>query len=193
MLTILDRQYPTEVISSIVSNHLRVAVEDGELYESAKASVYNAIATAEMFTNRVLVDSLVTIALDGLDSRVIELPTAPVREIIEVRYRGADDQWHTLDGCVAHSNDMRARMELREVPVLSSTTLLNRVEIEARCGYEDYSGNRLKTKATYPLPGSVEQAIIILAKAYLEGDPLEELPPAAQILLNPYRIYPYGL
>lgn len=193
MLTILDRQYPTEVISSILSNHLRVVRDDEELFKSGKMSVFNAIATAEMFTNRVLVDSLVTITLDDLTSRIIELPTAPVREIIELRYRGIDNEWHNLDNYALHGNTMRARLELRELPELTSATALGRVEIEARCGFEDYGGERETSRATYPLPGEVEQAIILLSNAYLEGDPLEDLPSAAQMLLQPYRIYPYGI
>lgn len=193
MLTILDRQYPTEVISSILGNHLRVEVADGELFKSAKMSVYNAIATAEMVTNRVLIDSLVTITLDDLNSRIIELPTAPVREIIEVRYRGVDNQWHNVDNYSLHGNAMRARIELDELPELTSATALGRVEIEARCGFEDYGGNRETSKAAYPLPGEVEQAIILLAKTYFDGETLDEMPSAAQILLQPYRIYPYGI
>ena len=193
MLTILDRQYPAEVISSILSNHLRVEVADGELFESAKMSVYNAIATAEMFTNRVLIDSLVTITLDELNSRVIEMSTAPVREIIEVRYRGVDNQWHNVNNYTLHGNAMRARIELGELPELTSAINLGRVEIEARCGFEDYGGDRETSKATYPIPGEIEQAIILLAKTYFDGETLDEMPSAAQILLQPYRIYPYGI
>lgn len=189
MTTILDRQYPTKVIDSILSNHLRVAVEDGELYASAKMCVHNALGVAEAFTNRILVDSLVTFSLDDLDSTVIELPSAPVREIVEVRYRGADNQWHTLEGCTLHANAQRARLELQELPQLTTATQLGRVEIDARCGYEDNAPG----DGEYPLPGSIEQAIILLATAFWEGSAMDELPTAAQYLLHPYRIYPYGI
>lgn len=193
MLSIVDRQYPAQVISSILSNHLRVTGDDGELYEAAKASVYNAIAAAEMFTNRVLIDSIVTITLDDLDSRVIELPTAPVREIVELRYRGEDGEWHTMTDYTLHSNAMRARLELADLPMLYSASIIGRVEIEATCGFEDAGADIANSTVAYPLPGAVEQAIILLANAFLEGDPLEDIPTAAQMLLKPYRIIPYGL
>lgn len=188
MTTILDRQYPTQVIDSILSNHLRVAVEDGELYASAKMCVHNALGVAEAFTNRILVDSLVTFSLDDLDSTVIELPSAPVREIVEMRYRGEDNQWHTLSGYTFHGNAQRARLELHELPKLTSATALGRVEIDARCGFEDS-----ETENTYSLPGSIEQAVVLLATSFWEGNAIDELPMAAQILLHPYRIHPYGL
>lgn len=198
MTTILDRHYPNSVISSILTNHLRVTELDGELYTHAKMCVYHAISAAEDYTNRILCDALVRFSFDSIDGRVIEMPSAPVREIVTIRYYGEDDQWHQIDGYNYVSSDQRAIVELREMPALSPTRLFGRVEIEARVGFEDFA-DRESCTAAYPLPGAVVQALCLLSGTFFEytadteRGSTSELPMSARSLLLPYRIYPYGV
>lgn len=198
MTTVIAKTYSTGIIDRIVSNHLRVRVQDGELYEHAMACVYNAFDAAETYTNRVIVDSIVTFHIDSLDGGLVELPSAPVREVLEVRYFGEDNEWHTLDkgGYTLMANAQRARLYLNDIPALSSTRSVGRVEIEAVCGYEDYDS---RTNAPqYALPGDIEQAVMLMAGTFFENTAdnvagsIAELPTSAKSLLHPYRIYPYG-
>ena len=196
MITILERSYPQQVIGDILANHLRVVEADDELYRDAQACVHNAIAVAETYTNRVLVDSLVTISFDRLESRVIELPTAPIREIIEIRYYGMDGEWHTLDGYNLVTNAQRAMLELREMPAIDTTRMLDVFEIDARVGFEDIGA----TVAVYPMPGDIIAALMLMSATLLEnpadnmtGTIASELPLNARMLLSLYRITPYGL
>lgn len=196
MITILERSYPQQVIGDILANHLRVVEADDELYRDAQTCVHNAIAVAETYTNRVLVDSLVTISFDRPESRVIELPTAPIREIIEIRYYGMDGEWHTLNGYNLVTNVQRAMLELREMPAIDTTRMLNVFEIDARVGFEDIGA----TVTAYPMPGDIIAALMLMSAALLEnpadnmtGTIASELPLNARMLLSPYRITPYGL
>lgn len=194
MITILERSYPQQVIGDILANHLRVVEADDELYRDAQACVHNAIAMAETYTNRVLVDSLVTISFDRLESRVIELPTAPIREIIEIRYYGMDGEWHTLEGYNLVTNAQRAMLELREMPAIDTTRMLNVFEIDARVGFEDIGA----TVTAYPMPGDIIAALMLMSATLLENPAdvapgASEMPLNARMLLSPYRITPYGL
>ena len=194
MITILERSYPQQVIGDILANHLRVVEADDELYRDAQACVHNAIAVAETYTNRVLVDSLVTISFDRLESRVIELPTAPIREIIEIRYYGMDGEWHTLNGYNLVTNAQRAILELREMPAIDTTRMLDVFEIDARVGFEDIGA----TVTAYPMPGDIIAALMLMSATLLENPAdvapgASELPLNARMLLSPYRITPYGL
>lgn len=194
MITVLERSYPQQVIGDILANHLRVVEADDELYRDAKACVHNAIAAAETYTNRMLVDSLVTISFDRLESRVIELPTAPIREIIEIRYYGMDGEWHTLEGYNLVTNAQRAMLELREMPAIDTTRMLNVFEIDARVGFEDIGA----TVTAYPMPGDIIAALMLMSATLLENPAdvapgASELPLNARMLLSPYRITPYGL
>lgn len=194
MITILERNYPQQVIGDILANHLRVVEADDELYRDAQACVHNAIAAAETYTNRVLVDSLVTISFDRLESRVIELPTAPIREIIEIRYYGMDGEWHTLEGYNLVTNAQRAMLELREMPAIDTTRMLDVFEIDARVGFEDIG----TTITAYPMPGDIIAALMLMSATLLENPAdvasgASELPLNARMLLSPYRITPYGL
>ena len=194
MITILERSYPQQVIGDILANHLRVVEADDELYRDAQACVHNAIAAAETYTNRVLVDSLVTISFDRLESRVIELPTAPIREIIEIRYYGMDGEWHTLEGYNLVTNAQRAMLELREMPAIDTTRMLDVFEIDARVGFEDIG----TTITAYPMPGDIIAALMLMSATLLENPAdvapgASELPLNARMLLSPYRITPYGL
>lgn len=199
MINILERNFPTQVIGDILANHLRVVEDDAELYKNAQTCVLNAISAAEAYTNRILVDSLVTISFDKIDSRVIELPTAPIREIIEVRYYGSDGEWHKIEGYNLVSNAMRAMIELREQPAVDTTRLLNVFEIDARVGFEDVDITSTASVA-HPFPGSITAALMLMSATFLEnpadnvtGTISSELPTNARMLLSPYRITPYGL
>lgn len=193
MVSILERSYPEQVIGDVLANHLRVVESDDELYKNAQTCVRNAISMAETYTNRVLVDSLVTMSFDRIESRVIELPTAPILKIIEIRYYGVDGEWHELDGYNLVSNAHRAMLELREMPAVDPTRLLNILEIDARVGFED-----VNSSATYPLPGDIIAAIMLTSATFFENPAdvapgANELPINARMLLSPYRITPYGL
>ena len=194
MITILERSYPQQVIGDILANHLRVVEADDELYRDAQTCVHNAIAVAETYTNRMLVDSLVTISFDRLESRVIELPTAPIREIIEIRYYGMDGEWRTLEGYNLVTNAQRAMLELREMPAIDTTRMLDVFEIDARVGFEDIG----TTITAYPMPGDIIAALMLMSATLLENPAdvapgASELPLNARMLLSPYRITPYGL
>ena len=197
MITILERSYPQQVIGDILANHLRVVEADDELYRDAQTCVHNAIAVAETYTNRMLVDSLVTISFDRLESRVIELPTAPIREIIEIRYYGMDGEWHTIEGYNLVSNAQRAMLELREMPAIDTTRMLDIFEIDARVGFEDITAST-SPSTTYPMPGDIIAALMLMSATLLENPAdvapgASELPLNARMLLSPYRITPYGL
>lgn len=196
MTTILERSYPEQLIAEIIANHLRVAEVDGELFEHARMCVYNAFDAAEEYTNRVIVDSLVTFSFDTIEDSVIEMPSAPIREIVEVRYYGADDKWHTIEGYDLVSNTRRALLDIRHIPALSSSRAIGRVEIDARCGFDD--GDARSASASHPLPGGIEQAVMLTAGTFFNftednvHGSVSELPTSAKSLLHPYRIYPYG-
>lgn len=194
MITILERSYPQQVIGDILANHLRVVEADDELYKNAQACVLNAISAAETYTNRILVDSLVTISFDRLESRVIELPTAPIREIIKIRYYGMDGEWHTMTDYNLVTNAQRAMLELREMPAIDTTRMLDIFEIDARVGFEDIGA----TVTAYPMPGDIIAALMLMSATFLENPAdvapgANELPLNARMLLSPYRITPYGL
>lgn len=198
MISILERSYPQQVIGDILANHLRVVEADGELYRDAKTCVLNAISMAETYTNRILVDSLVTISFDKIEGRVIELPTAPIRDIIEIRYYGMDGEWHKLDSYNLVSNAQRAMLELRELPSVDPTRLLNVLEIDARVGFEDTSIGEVPARTSHPLPGDIIAAMMLTSATFFENPTdvahgAQELPLNARMLLSPYRITPYGL
>lgn len=198
MITIQERSYPLQVIGDILANHLRVVENDNELYKNAQACVLNALSMAETYTNRIIVDSLVTISFDTIKSRVIELPTAPIRKITVIRYYGMDGEWHEIDGYNLVSNKHRAMLELREMPAVDPTRLLNVLEIDAVVGYEDVSANEVPATTTYPLPGDVIAALMLMSATLFENPAdvapgASELPLNARMLLSPYRITPYGL
>lgn len=194
MITILERSYPQQVIGDILANHLRVVEADDELYKNAQMCVLNALSAAETYTNRILIDSAITISFDRLESRVIELPTAPIREIIEIRYYGMDGEWHTLEGYNLVTNAQRAMLELREMPAIDTTRMLDVFEIDARVGFEDIGA----TVTAYPMPGDIIAALMLMSATLLENPAdvapgASELPLNARMLLSPYRITPYGL
>lgn len=199
MINILERSYPQQVIGDILANHLRVVEADDELYKSAQMCVLNALSAAETYTNRILIDSAITISFDKLESRVIELPTAPIREIMGIRYYGMDGEWHTIEDYNFVSNAQRAMLELREMPAIDTTRMLDVFEIDARVGFEDITVST-PPSTTYPMPGDIIAALMLMSATLLEnpadnvtGTIASELPLNARMLLSPYRITPYGL
>lgn len=201
MITILERHYPVQVISSIVTNHLRVDESDAELFEHAKMCVINAFEAAEDYTNRVIIESQVEIFLDDIEDRVIELPVAPVRSA-EGYYSGVDGGEYVLPVIMAQTNSRRTIIELSEIPVLNQQMLTSRVRISVLAGFRDYAGNRTQLSAEeqqYVLPGAIEQAVALMAGTFFENiadntpGSMTELPTSAKALLYPYRRLPYGL
>lgn len=190
MVTILERTYPDTVIADIVGNHLKVDDVTDELYQQAVQCVKNAFDVAEDFTNRRMIDTLATIGYTDV-SELMELPTSPIKEVVEVRYLGADNMWRTIpeDGYVVESNGQRATIELLVVPALSQSRRGCRFEVSVRCGYD--------AEGEYALPGSIYQGIALMAGTFFtyQGDTVvgsvAELPLSSRVLLTPYRIHPY--
>lgn len=190
MTTILDRVYPAGIISDIVAQHLRIPEDAEVLHANACMCVRNAFDVAEAYTNRIIVDSLVTFHFEEVDTH-IELPTAPVKEVEEVRYRHTDGEWRTLDSSVYQlvSDAHRAYIIISE-QLAFATNQGPRIEVSVRCGYDE--------DGDYALPGSIRQAVMLMAGTFnsFEGDAqvgsVAELPMSARYLLSHYRILPYG-
>ncbi|MBR2429788.1 MAG: hypothetical protein IKB15_07455 [Alistipes sp.] len=190
MTTILDRVYPAGIISDIVAQHLRIPEDAEVLHANACMCVRNAFDVAEAYTNRIIVDSLVTFHFEEVDTR-IELPTAPVKEVEEVRYRHTDGEWRTLDSSAYQlvSDAHRAYIIISE-QLAFATNQGPRIEVSVRCGYDE--------DGDYALPGSIRQAVMLMAGTFnsFEGDAqvgsVAELPMSARYLLSHYRILPYG-
>ena len=200
MITILERHYPTQVIRSIVTNHLRVDESDAELFEHAKMCVINAFEAAEDYTNRVIIESQVGITLDDIEDRVIELPVAPVQSA-EGYYDGADGEY-VLPVIMTQTNSRRTIIELSEIPMLNQQMRTSRVRISVIAGFRDYAGDRTQLSAEeqqYVLPGAIEQAVALMAGTFFENiadntpGSVTEIPTSAKALLYPYRRLPYGL
>jgi hypothetical protein len=105
-----------------------------------------------------------------------------------------DGEWHTLDGYNLVTNAQRAMLELREMPAIDTTRMLNVFEIDARVGFEDIGA----TVTAYPMPGDIIAALMLMSATLLENPAdvapgASELPLNARMLLSPYRITPYGL
>lgn len=192
MTTILERHYPEEVVSRILSDHLRISPDMGELYHNARQCVHNAFDAAEAYTNRLIVDTLATFGVHDVEDGVVEMPSSPIKEIIEVRYLGSDDEWHTIPSSdyVLESNQHRAVLELFTVPTFSATRKGTRVEVSVRCGYD--------AEGEHALPGAIRQAVMLIAGTFSEFQAdnvvgsVAELPTSSRYLLDHYRIYPYG-
>ena len=190
MVTILERIYPATVVADIVSNHLKVVDVEDELRAQAEQCVKDAFDMAEDYTNRRIIDTLATISFHDIEA-LMELPTSPIKEVVEVRYLGLDDAWHTLaeDSYIVESNAQRATLELRELPALSATRKGSRFEVSVRCGYDE--------DGEHALPGSIRRAVALLAGTNFsfQGDTVvgstSELPMCSRTLLSAYRIYPY--
>jgi hypothetical protein len=212
MITIHSRISPAQVIGDILTNHLRVVESDGELYEAAKGCVRSAIAAAETYTNRLLVESNVTMSFDRVDGRVIELPTAPIVEISAVQYMGKDGQWHDFTDYTLVGNIHRARLELHTMPDIDTARMLEVFKVSAHVGFSsapiiDGGGSgeiipmpKASSPSTGYWPADVVAAIKLISATLLDnpadnvtGTIASELPMNAKMLLTPYRITPYGL
>jgi uncharacterized phiE125 gp8 family phage protein len=185
MTTVLDRSYPESIVADIVDKHLRIPTDAGELYDNAVICVRNTFDAAEAYTNRLIVDSLATFSWRGVDSTLIELPSAPIKEIIEVRYRN-NGEWKTLssDDYWLWGNNHRATLQLL------TAFECDAFEVSAKCGYDE--------DGEHGLPGGIRQAVMLMAGTFnsFEGDAqlgaVSEIPMSARYLLSHYRIYPYG-
>jgi uncharacterized phiE125 gp8 family phage protein len=190
MVTILERTYPASVVADIVSNHLKVVDDGDELRSAAEQCVRDAFDMAEAYTNRRIIDTLATLTFHDIDT-LMELPTSPIKEVVEVRYLGADNAWHSLteDSYIVESNEQRATLELAVLPALSPNRKGSRFEISVHCGYDE--------EGEHALPGTIRRAVALLAGTNFsfQGDTVvgsvAELPMCARNLLNSYRIYPY--
>lgn len=197
MTTTLDRTYPVEVVSRILSDHFRLTPADGELYRHAQRCIYNAFDAAEQYTNRVLIPSTVRMSFDDVEDRVIELPTAPISRIVSVEYYGADDQAHVIDDYLFVGDAGRAVIELPYTPQLSTKRRTARLVITAEAGYADTSILGRSVEG-YPLPGTVEQAVSLMAGTFFDyqadnvAGGTSEIPTSARYLLSPIRFAPYG-
>ena len=192
MVTILERTYPASVVADIVSNHLKVVDVADELHAQAEQCVKDAFDMAEDYTNRRIIDTLATIGFHDIDA-LMELPTSPIKEVVEVRYLGSDEAWHTLaeSSYIVESNAQRATLELRELPALSTTRKGSRFEVSVRCGYDE--------EGEHALPGGIRRAVALIAgnNYNYQGDAvvgtIAELPMCSRHMLNAYRVYPYEL
>lgn len=191
MVTVNERYYPTDIIESIVSRHLRISVEDGILYEQARRCVCNAFDAAEDYTNRIIVSSMVEFTTDEVEDGIISLPTAPIQQA-KVLYLDDSGAWQEMG---ARDYELMVNSHVAKIRLFTDYGA-SRYKVIGLCGFNDYSGER---EATYALPGAIEQAVCLLAGTFFEfqadnlsGTITSELPMSAKALLNPWRIYPYG-
>ena len=153
-------------------NHLRVMSDDHELYESALRCVENAIDVASDYTNRVICPSSVIMEFEAEVADMVQLPTAPVNSVKRLHINGEEGTEFDVV-----STNKSAYLTLSVTP--SGSTMA--VRVEAEVGYGDN------------IPGAIYQAVAITATSFFEESARGELPPSAKSLLNPYRIYPYGI
>ena len=172
MIQTIEYSYPTLIIEDIVRNHLRVRPDDGELYDNALRCVENAIDVAADYTNRVICPSTVVMEFDAEASTIISMLTAPIRSVKHLYINGEE----VADFGVV-SNAKSAYLSISATP--SGSTMA--VRVEAEVGYEG------------ALPGAIYQAVAITATSFFEESGRGELPASVKALLNPYRIYPYGV
>lgn len=172
MIRVLSYSYPDSVIDEILTNHLKVFVNDLELRDDAIRCIKNAIDVASDYTNRVLCESSVVIDFEAETGAIIQLPIAPVREVSYLYINGEEVGVDELE-----STNQSAFIKPSATP--SGSTMA--VRVEAECGYGE------------DLPGAIYQAVSIIASSFLDKGAEAEMPSAAKSLLNPYRIYPYEL
>lgn len=196
------RRYPENVIGHIVANHMRLVPDDAELYIDAHKCLMSAFDIAENHTNRIIVGCDVVFGLNGIE-KVVEIPTAPVTEIVEIAYYDSSDVRRVLDAesYSLSASEHRTMIEFRSIRELSTSRTLNRVQIVAKCGYRDYKTPTAGSVESIPfaLPAAIEAAVQLIAGTLMdaEGDVIigrqvNALPISAQRLLMPYRIAPYG-
>lgn len=192
------RVYPEQVIEHIVTEHMRLSEDDGELLADARRCVRSAFDIAENHTNRIIVPCRAEFGLASW-RKVLELPTAPVREVVEVRYLDLEGKEQVLDAesYVLSASEHRSMIEFCKTPELMADRTWNRIRIIAECGYVDSASDSDGT--SHVLPAAIEAAVKLIAGTLFEaegdtiiGRQVNELPISAQRLLQPYRITPYG-
>lgn len=187
MAIISNRTYPMAIVESIITRHFRLSGDDSELFEQAKRCVCTAFDIAEDYTNRIIVACDATFALGEAEEGVLRLPTAPVKEVKEVRYLASNGEWHTLD-----TKDYELVGDCRSAElVFNEVMAATRFRVNAECGFDDYADE--EDKSDYALPGAIEQAVTLIAQTALDGEALSGvIEQAVHNMLNPWRIYPYG-
>lgn len=167
MIVTLEKNYP-KAVDDIVANHLRVQLSDGELYTNAVQCVRNAFDVASDYCNRIIAQSLVSMTVEVVNG-VAMLPTAPIIEVMSVQVDGKDVEYRLV------GND-------KATYITSLPATATQVEVSAEVGYADGE-----------LPGAIYAAVAIIASSFFESGMEAEFSGRAKSLLNPYRIYPYGL
>ncbi|MBQ2239755.1 MAG: hypothetical protein II322_02945 [Alistipes sp.] len=168
MVIILEHNYPTTVVDDIVTKHLRVQLSDGELHDNAVQCVRNAFDVASDYCNRIIAQSLVSMTVE-VENGVALLPTAPIIEVMSVQVDGKDVEYRLV------GND-------KATYITNLPATATQVEVSAEVGYADGE-----------LPGAIYAAVAIIASSFFESGMEAEFSARAKSLLNPYRIYPYGL
>jgi hypothetical protein len=167
MIVTLEKNYPS-VVEEIVANHLRVQLSDGELYTNAVQCVRNAFDIASDYCNRIIAQSLVSMTVE-VENGVALLPTAPIIEVMSVQVDGKDVEYRLV------GND-------KATYITNLPATATQVEVSAEVGYADGE-----------LPGAIYAAVAIIASSFFESGMEAEFSARAKSLLNPYRIYPYGI
>lgn len=197
------KEYPRSLIERMIATQMRLVPEDGELYDNAVRNAYAAFDIAEQYTGRIIVRSLVTFGLQDL-MPMTDIPTAPVVVVQAVRYYDVDDRLQTLDPAEYSliASEHATSIEFRRRPQLSPARQRNRVLIETVCGYSDYRDVMAREPDDADgivLPGSIEAAVQLTTGTLcnVDGDTIigsisSEIPQSSRVLLNPYRIAPYG-
>ncbi|MEG2612655.1 MAG: hypothetical protein RR971_04100 [Alistipes sp.] len=195
------KSYPINTITRVVRNHMRLVAEDGELYSNALRCVKMAFDIAELYTNRIIVSCNATFGYNVF-AHIVELPTAPISDIINISYYDSTDNLQILDAgsYKLSASENRSLVEFATLPDLSPNRTINRLLITAKCGYGDYltlDGDERDTLP--PLPGFIEAATQLLAGTLFDADgdviigrQVNALPITAQRLLNNYKLSPYG-
>lgn len=201
-IRVSTKEYPLAVINRIVTQQMRLTEDDAELYKNALRLLRAAFDIAESYTNRVIVKSVIEIGLPSINN-LMELNVMPVCSIDSVKYIDSENSTKILDttsyNLVASEN--RTRIEFFKLPNITTTQRLEKVVLTVTAGYDDYD-NLFDVgcqKERYRLPGAIEAAVQLIAGTLFESDGdivigrlVSELPQSAKVLLQPYRVLPYG-
>ena len=191
MLTVHSRIYPTNLIQTIASDHLRVTEADGPLYTHALMSIKNALRAAEDYTNRIIVLSRCSYETTVVHGEYTDIPLYHnVYGDVSVVYNGSE----VTEGVRVQRRRDGIRVHHPTLAVGAPLT------INMVLGYDDISIPVAAddVEDANVMPGTVIQAVQLMAGTFFEfdadnvGGSVTELPTSAKSLLNPYRIYPYG-
>lgn len=192
MLTVHSRIYPTILIQTIASDHLRVTEADGPLYTHALMCIKNALRAAEDYTNRIIVLSRCSYETTVVNGEYTDVPLYHnVYGDVSVVYEGSE----VTEGVRVQRRRDGVRVYHPSTFVVGAPLTINMV-----LGYDDISipvaADDVENAGV--MPGSIIQAVQLMAGTFFEFDAdnvsgsASELPTSAKSLLNPYRIYPYG-